>query len=321
VTTAAPAGGTHDEALGAPQGPTVFGRGEGPGVAARPGSGAAASQTAGATKETARTAEVVDAAVDAFLRAHAGGPRRELVIVIPAFNEEESVGAVVRAVPAVIDGMATATLVMDDGSTDATAGAARGAGATVCSLDHNVGQGVVLRLGYRLASALGARYIATADADGQFDPAELPRLMEPLVAGDADFVNGSRRLGRNVQADRVRRAGVVVFGAIVSALTGVRITDPSNGLRAWRTEVTDTVDLKQPQYQTSELLIRTVAQGFRVREVPATMYERAAGMSKKGRNWRYALRFAQVIATTAWEERAALRQRRGPGYRARTSTD
>jgi glycosyltransferase involved in cell wall biosynthesis len=268
--------------------------------------------TAGATRETPRTPGLVEAAAAAFLAAHADGPVPDVVVVIPAFNEEECVGAVVRAVPPVIDGLRTAALVMDDGSADATARAAAEAGAMVCSLGENVGQGVVLRLGYRLASALGATYVATADADGQFDPAELPALVAPLLAGEADFVNGSRRLGRNVQTDRMRRLGVVVFGYVISAVTGVHLTDPSNGLRAWRTEVTDTVVLQQPQYQTSELLIRAVAHGFRVMEVPATMYERSAGVSKKGRNWRYGLRFGRVIATTAWEERQGLlRARRG----------
>jgi glycosyltransferase involved in cell wall biosynthesis len=266
--------------------------------------------TAGATKETPRTAGLVDNAAASFVSEYAAMPPCELVVVVPAFNEAGSVAAVVRAVPPVVAGVATATIVVDDGSTDATAEEARRAGAMVCSLAHNVGQGVALRLGYQLASTLGARYVATADADGQFDPAELPRLLAPLLDGEADFVSGSRRLGRNVQTDRVRRLGVVVFGAVVSALTGVRITDPSNGLRAWREDVTSTVVLRQPQYQTSELLIRAVAHGFRVREVPATMYERVTGTSKKGRNWRYALRFARVIATTAWEERAGLARAR-----------
>ena len=273
-------------------------------------SGPLASPVQGATRETAESAARAEAAAAAFRAEYAASPSADIVVVIPAYNEEESVAAVVRAVPPAIEGLTTAALVMDDGSADATADAARRAGAMVCSLGGNVGQGVVLRLGYRLAAERGALYIATADADGQFDPAELPRLVGPLVAGEADFANGSRRLGRNVQTDRVRRLGVVWFGAMLSAVTGVRITDPSNGLRAWRAEVTETVRLRQPQYQTSELLIRTVAHGFRAREVPATMYERSAGVSKKGRNWRYALRFARVVATTAWEERDGLRRAR-----------
>ncbi len=258
----------------------------------------------GATRETPETARLVEEAAAAFSSEYADAPRAGLVMVVPAFNEEGSVASVVRSLPADIHGVATATLVVDDGSSDATAAEARRAGAMVCSLARNVGQGVALRLGYRLAGERGAAYIATADADGQFDPGELPALLEPILSGQADFVNGSRRLGRNRQTDSVRRLGVVVFGWLMTALTGVRITDPSNGLRVWRTEVTDTVPLRQTQYQTSELLIRTIARGFRVREVPATMYDRTSGESKKGRNWRYGARFARVLLTTWWEERA-----------------
>ena len=100
--------------------------------------------------------------------------------------------------------------------------------------------------------------------------------------GEADFVNGSRRLGRTYSTDPVRNLGVVVFGTLVTVLTGVRITDPANGLRAMRAEITEVVPLHQPQYQTSELLITTIAHGFRVKEVPATMHERRSGGSKKG---------------------------------------
>lgn len=266
----------------------------------------AAASVLGATKETPETARLVDAAAAAFAAEYADAPRAALIVVIPAFNEEASVASVVRAVPPVVHGITAAILVMDDGSNDATVAEAKGAGAMVCSLGHNVGQGVVFRLGYRLASRHGATYIATADADGQFDPRELPGLLEPILAGEADFVNGSRRLGRNRQTDPVRRLGVVVFGALLSGLTGVRITDPSNGLRVWITEVTDTVPLRQTQYQTSELLIRTIAHGFRVKEVPATMSERTAGESKKGRNWRYGARFTRVVLTTWWEERGRI---------------
>lgn len=260
----------------------------------------------GATKETAETAGLVDGAAASFLAVYEDTPRTDLVLVVPAFNEEASVASVVRSLPREVEGITASVLVMDDGSRDNTAVEAREAGAMVCSLGTNVGQGVVLRLGYQLASERGARFIATADADGQFDPAELPRLVAPILAGEADFVNGSRRLGQNSQVDRVRRLGVVVFGRLLSALTGVRVTDPSNGLRVWRTEVTDTVQLRQAQYQTSELLIRTIAHGFAVKEVPASMYERSAGESKKGRNWLYGARFARVILTTWWEERARL---------------
>ena len=152
------------------------------------------------------------------------------------------------------------------------------------------------------------RFIATVDADGQFDPGELPALIAPLLADEADFVNGSRRLGRTYTTDPVRRVGVIVFGELISVLTGVRITDPANGLRAMRSEVTAAVQLHQTQYQTSELLIGAVAHGFRVIERPATMYQRTAGTTKKGGNLIYGFRFARVVVTTWWAQRSTARQ-------------
>jgi len=272
----------------------------------------------GAVRDTARTGPLMDSAAATFGREHPGPTGAEIIVVIPALNEEGSVAAVVRSVPTEILGLRTATLVVDDGSGDGTEAQARQAGALVCRIPVNVGQGNAFRLGYRLARHLGARFIATADADGQFDPGELPALVAPLLAGDADLVNGSRRLGRTYGTDPVRNSGVVVFGALVSLLTGTRITDPANGLRAMRAEVTEAVSLVQPQYQTSELLIRAVAQGFRVTEVPATMYLRTSGRSKKGRNLVYGARFARVVLTTWWSERRGLvarRLRRRPGLR------
>ena len=228
--------------------------------------------------------------------------------MIPALNEAESVGRVVSSVPGTICGLRTETILVDDGSDDRTAEVAKESGALVCSLPVNLGQGNAFRLGYRLARSRGAEIICTADADGQFDPRELPALVEPIVSGRADFVNGSRRLGRTETTDPIRKAGVVFYGALVSVLTGVRITDPANGLRAFRSEVVERVPLRQNQYQTSELLIGAIAHGYRVVEAPATMYKRSAGESKKGGNIVYGLRFGRVVVTTWWAQRSRPRR-------------
>jgi glycosyltransferase involved in cell wall biosynthesis len=272
------------------------------------GRGQAITSETGAIRDVAGSQRIVDEAAQAFAADPANAVTVELVVVIPAFNEEHSVAAVIASVPETICGLSVATLVVDDGSADATTEAVRAAGALVCRVPVNVGQGTALRLGYRLARELGATYIATADADGQFDPAELPALVQPLVDGKADFVNGSRRLGRTYSTDPVRNLGVVVFGALITALTGVRITDPANGLRAFRAEITAVVPLRQTQYQTSELLITSIAHGFRVIEVPVTMHERKAGVSKKGRNLIYGLRFGRVVVTTWWRQRPTARR-------------
>jgi glycosyltransferase involved in cell wall biosynthesis len=263
---------------------------------------------AGAVRDSEESRRAVSDAAERFAALPPPGTAADVVVVIPAFNEEESIDAVVASVPEAVCGLPSVALVVDDGSSDATAERAGRAGALVCRIPVNVGQGTALRLGYRLARGLGARIICTADADGQFDPRELPSLVQPLVHGEADFVNGSRRLGRSYSNDPVRRLGVVVFGALVSALTGVRITDPANGLRAMLAEIPEVVPLRQPQYQTSELLIATVAHGFRVKEVPVTMHPRTSGRTKKGPNLVYGLRFARVVLTTWWAQRPTSRR-------------
>jgi hypothetical protein len=230
-----------------------------------------------------------------------------VTVVIPAYREGATVGAVVRGVASHVLGLRVATLVVVDGPDDATSHAAASNGALVCVAPINRGQGAALRLGYELARAHGARYLVTLDADGQYDPAEIRTVLEPVVAGDADFVSGSRRRGTNLQHDRVREAGVVVYAALISALTRHRVTDPSFGLRAMRAEVTERVTLRQPQYQAAELLVGAIMHGFRVAERPATMRARANGESKKGSNLRYGFRFGRVAVSTWFRETRRLR--------------
>jgi glycosyltransferase involved in cell wall biosynthesis len=232
-----------------------------------------------------------------------------LAIVIAAVNEEGSIGPVLAALPDTIAGLATAKIVVSDGAADGTAKEAAEAGALVCDVPVNRGQGAALRLGYRIAREGGARYIVTTDADGQYNPAEIELLLAPLLAGRADFVSGSRALGSEETTDPVRRLGVRVFALIISLLAGKRITDPSFGLRAMRAEITGAVRLEQPQYQSAELLIAVISHGFRVAEVPATIRKRRIGQSKKGHNAFYALHFAGVIAGTWWRETQRRRRR------------
>jgi glycosyltransferase involved in cell wall biosynthesis len=245
------------------------------------------------------------AAIEAFGRQY--GARATslppLAVVIAAFNEEGAIGPVIEALPPVMSGLQVAKIVVSDGSGDATVKEADAAGALVCDVPVNRGQGAALRLGYRLAREGGAQYIVTTDADGQYNPAEIPGLLAPILAGEVDFVSGSRTKGSEETKDPVRKLGVRVFALTISALTGQRITDPSFGLRAMRAEVTGAVRLEQPQYQAAELLIGVLAHGYRVTERPATIHKRKVGHSKKGHNALYGLHFAGVIAGTWWRER------------------
>jgi glycosyltransferase involved in cell wall biosynthesis len=246
-----------------------------------------------------------DAAAKAFLAEY--GDRAEhlppVAIVIAAYNEQGVLGSVVDALPAAICGLSTAAVVVSDGSRDETVAEGREHGALVADVQVNRGQGAALRLGYRLAREGGAQYIVTTDADGQYNPAEMERVLAPVVAGDADFVTGSRKLGSQETKDPVRRLGTWVFATTITLLTGTHITDSSFGLRAMRSEVTGAVRLEQPQYQSSELLIAVLAHGFRVIEVPATIHKRQVGQSKKGHNAIYGLHYARVVGGTWWRER------------------
>jgi glycosyltransferase involved in cell wall biosynthesis len=185
----------------------------------------------------------------------------------------------------------------------------------VADVPENRGQGAALRLGYRIAREGGAEYIVTTDADGQYNPAEIEKLLAPILAGQADFVTGSRRLGSEETKDPIRQAGVRFFAATISLLTGQRISDTTFGLRAMRSEVTGAVQLAQPQYQASELLIAVITHGYKVAEVPATIHKRRVGESKKGQNplynlhipgvnnLFYGIRFSRVVFGTWRRER------------------
>lgn len=235
-----------------------------------------------------------------------------VVVVIAAYNEADTIGAVLDAVPGRSCGLEVDTVVVVDGATDDTAQVALHHGAYVCAAPTNRGQGAALRLGYFIARDAGADYIVTTDADGQYDVAGLPELLQPLLADEADFATGSRILGGQQTTDRVRRLGVHVFARLISAFTGQHVTDTSFGLRAMKAEVTAAVTLTQPQYQSSELLIGALTRGFRVVERPMTMRLRMAGHTKKGSNLFYGASYSRVVMGTWLRERRTGRVGRPP---------
>jgi glycosyltransferase involved in cell wall biosynthesis len=254
------------------------------------------------------------AAAADFLEANPPLLGAPLAIVIPAYNEAPTVAEVVAEIPSEAAGLEAEVIVVVDGATDATASRASRAGALVCDVPVNRGQGAALKLGYWLARARGAQVITTIDADGQYEPEEIARVVQPILDGKADFVSGSRRLGAELTTDRTRHAGVIVFGAFISLLVRHRITDPACGLRAMRAELTAAVTLEQQQYQASELMISAALNGYRLGEVPTTMRdrERHATGTKKGGNLGYGIRFARAAVHTWRRDRKAARKRLRP---------
>jgi len=272
-------------------------------------------------REAPDTAQVTGAALSSFASTYPDLKLQPLVVVIAAFNEADNIGAVLDEVPAEIADVPVSLLVIDDGSHDKTTEVAQRHGALVCTLSANRGHGVALRLGYRISREGGARYIATLDGDGQWDPADLPEMVKLLESEKADFVIGSRQLGQTENTDTFRNVGVKFFARVISTLTKSRLSDTSSGLRLMRAELTGTVRQTQPQYQTSELLIGALLQGYRVAEVPTVMRQRMSGESKKGRNLAYGLRYARVITNTYLRERRAAGQSQSALLQQRAGTD
>jgi hypothetical protein len=233
------------------------------------------------------------------LRETEGLPAGErIVVVLPAYNEAANLPAVLRAMPEKIEGHPVIPLVVDDASSDDTAGVARGEGALVARLPIRRGGGQALRVGYELALQLDAVVVASLDADGQHDPDELGSLVKPILDGEADMVQGSRVLGQYEKESRVRHLGVLVLSRLVSLLTGTRVTDVSNGYRATRTDLMRKLVLEQDQFWTSEVIIEALRHRARIKEVPITVRARASGETKKPRPFKYGWNFLKVIVKT-----------------------
>jgi glycosyltransferase involved in cell wall biosynthesis len=203
-----------------------------------------------------------------------------IVAVVPAYDEEAAIGAVVagtRAVDGRID-----VVVVDDGSEDGTAAAAAAAGATVVRLPYNLGIGAAVQTGFRFALERGYELAVRVDGDGQHDPSELPKLLAPLEAGEADIVTGSRFAGGDpvYRPPLGRRIGIVFFARLVSLLTRQRVTDTTSGFQALnRRGIALFAEDYPSDYPEVEATLLVVKHRLRLREVPVQMREREHGTS------------------------------------------
>ncbi len=224
--------------------------------------------------------------------------RDRIAILVPAYNEAENIGYVLDRMPSEVCGVATAVLVVDDGSRDGTGDVAAEHGAVVARHVINRGGGAALRTGYRLMVESGAEIVVTLDADGQHLPSEMERLVKPVLDGEVDVAHGSRVLGRADRNHFARELGIVFFNRLVSAITRTKVSDCSNGYRAVRTAVLPQLVLRQEQFHTSEFMIEAIKRGIPAKEVPITVERRLHGHSKKPAVVRYGLGFANAIVRT-----------------------
>lgn len=219
-------------------------------------------------------------------------------VVIPAYNEADNLPAVLGQMPTHVDGLTTMPIVIADGCTDETESVARSLGAGVIRRDLRRGSGAAVRLGYKAALDAGAEVVVTLDADGQHDPKEMPQIVEPILAGKADMVQGSRILGSFEMESPVRMYGVKLFSRLLTILGRTRITDPSTGYRAMSADALRRLDLRQDQFYVSEVILDASRKGLRVVEVPITFRKRASGVTKKPNTLKYAWGFSKAIART-----------------------
>jgi glycosyltransferase involved in cell wall biosynthesis len=225
---------------------------------------------------------------------------KPIMIVMPAFNEARNLKEILSLLPTHIGSLEIGILVIDDGSIDDTPRVATEAGACLVRNPINRGGGAALRLGYDILQKTGSQICVTMDADGQHDPGEIEKILLPIVNDQYDFVIGSRIIGEREKDSRLRIAGVYLFGWLISFMLGKKITDPSSGFRAFRMESVASINLREDQYHTSELIIEAVKKGLRIGEAPITILKRKHGKSKKGNDWAYGLHFARIIFKTWW---------------------
>ena len=212
--------------------------------------------------------------------ADEGPAGRRRIAIVPALNEAATIGRVIREIREADADFEI--VVVDDGSEDETGAVAEAAGARLVRLPFNLGIGGAVQTGYRYALANGFDVAVQVDGDGQHDPSQLPVILAPLLAGEADIVIGSRYAGvRSYRASAVRRFGQRVFAAIVSMIVRQPLTDTSSSFRAVnrRSMSLFAADYPHGFLETVEATVLAGKYRLRLKEVPVTMRGRELGRS------------------------------------------
>jgi len=195
---------------------------------------------------------------------------KKLLVYVPALNEEKHIAEVIGQIPLAIKGISQVDcLVVDDGSTDRTAQAARSAGAQVVSHNRNQGVGMAFQSAVQYAWEHEYDLLVGIDADGQFDPAEIPMLIQPLLDNRADMLVGNRfTRGRPQYMPAIKFHGNRMIAALVSSISGQKFQDVSCGFRAYNREALLRLNVFEKFTYTHESILSLVYQGLRVIEMP-----------------------------------------------------
>ncbi len=221
--------------------------------------------------------------------------RKEILVVVPAFNESGNIASTVKELLA-LEGPVK-VLVIDDGSQDTTKKEAQAAGAQVISLPYNLGIGGAVQTGFKYAKQFGFKIAVQVDGDGQHDARFLNKIIAPLVNNKADMAIGSRFIPPYVgyQSSFIRRIGIHFFAYLISFLTRVKITDPTSGFRAYNKKVIDFFAEDYPHdFPEPEAIMMAKRFNARIVEIPVEMRERKAGSS----SIRYLKTFYYMVKVT-----------------------
>jgi glycosyltransferase involved in cell wall biosynthesis len=228
----------------------------------------------------------------------------KLVVLIPAYNEEDSILQVISDVPKTIAGISeTIVLVVDDGSKDKTIALAKQAGAIVVSHPHNKGVGAAFNTGLIKALELGADVLVNIDADGQFAPSDIPLLIAPIIEGKADFVSGDRFTDPNGHQSRpdymskLKYWGNKQMSKLVSMLTQKHFADVSCGFRAYSREAMLRLNITQSFTYTQESFIDLANKDVDIQLVPVKVkYFEGRKSRVAGNLFKYIYRTINIIS-------------------------
>ena len=209
---------------------------------------------------------------------------KKISIIIPAYNEAKRIGNVLSKIPDFADEI----IVVDDGSKDNTAEVAKKYGANIIRLKENQGKGAAMNAGMKEATG---DIIVFIDADGQHNPEEITKLLKPILQDEADFVIGSRLIKVQGKRPFIRKISNFLSTSLIRLKLGINVKDTQSGFRALKREFLPEIESKRYEVET-ELLIKAVKKGARVKEVPV---ERIYGIETGHFRFEDVIRFLKVL--------------------------